>query len=209
MSRLADLQEIANGYQASMQEMETARLAMKDEKTYEPIPWQARLDEMTMAKSTTKNDKQDPRLLEMIAAAQAEVQSLRSSSNVRSNSAASIYSSLSWHSTRVSVILDRLSMDERLQPSERRKLKDMTVRNDHRVQSTPITVPGASQPRIPSQAPVELDSTPIPPGNQPKDEDDWEKAFKELSTSLDHRLHHRVKAFIGANLHMQRSSIRT
>lgn len=92
--------------------MEAARLEAENEASYEPPPWDSQPDEMGVDDATTTNAQQDPELREMIATAEEEVRSLRPSSSVYSDSTASIYSSLSRHSTRMSVIVDDLATNE-------------------------------------------------------------------------------------------------
>lgn len=199
LSLSADLQDIANEYQASMQEMETARLELENETTYEPPPWESLPGEMNLIDSTTIDAQQDPRLREMIATAEDEVRSLRPSSSVYSNSTASIYSSLSRHSTRMSVIIDQLPTDELLQASERRRSSASSIRDSRLFSSTPIVDRGAPPKLEASQRPTQLYlGVPLPPENKLSDHKDPEKAFKDLCT-YSHlpyptsRPHHLIK----------------
>lgn len=174
LSLSIDLQDIANDYRASIQEMETARLEAENEASYEPPPWDSQPDEMGVVDSTTMNAQQDPELREMIATAEEEVRSLRPSSSVYSDSTASIYSSLSRHSMRMSVIVDELPMAEVMSASERRKSKALTIRNSISVQPTLSSVPEDPKWRI-----IE------PPTNWRQSQmlqEDPEKAFKDLMT---------------------------
>lgn len=181
LSLSIDLQDIANDYRASIQEMETARLEAENEALYEPPPWEARPDEMGVVDPTATNAQQDPELREMIATAEEEVQSLRPSSSVYSDSTASIYSSLSRHSMRMSVIIDELPMTEVMNASERRKSKALTIRNSISVPSTLPSVPEANKWR-PTQPPTDW----YQPQPQPQTTEDPEKAFKDLSKFLVH-----------------------
>lgn len=174
-----DLQDIANDYRASIQEMETARLDAENEASYGPPPWESQPDEMGVIDITTMKTQQDPQMREMIATAEEEVRSLRSSSSVYSDSTASIYSSLSRHSMRMSVVVDQLPMAEVLNASEQRKSVALTLRNSNWVQST---VPSSSVPEVQIQRPPELVIHRQQPEVLSLSREDLEKAFKELCT---------------------------
>lgn len=167
--------------------METARLEAENEASYEPPPWDSQPDEIGVVDSTTLNARQDPELREMIATAEEEVRSLRPSSSVYSESTASIYSSLSRHSTRMSVIVDELPMTEVVNASERRKSRASTIRNSIAAPSTLSSVPETqkwrsthppTQPPIQPQIQPRTQWYPLEPPYQISE--DPEKAFKDL-----------------------------
>lgn len=175
LSLSIDLQDIANDYRASIQEMETARLEAENEASYEPPPWDSRPDEMGEVDSIAMNAQQDPELREMIATAEEEIRSLRPSSSVYSDSTASIYSSLSRHSMRMSVIIDELPMTEVMNASERRKSRALTIRNSISVPSTLSSVPEAHKWRQTKPSTDWHQRIPQPPIQE-----DPERAFKDL-----------------------------
>ncbi|KAK7698412.1 hypothetical protein SLS64_012533 [Diaporthe eres] len=73
LSLSIDLQDIANEYRASIQEMEAARLEAENEASYEPPPWDSQPDDMGVVDSTTMDAQQDIELREMIATAEEEL----------------------------------------------------------------------------------------------------------------------------------------
>lgn len=154
--------------------MEAARLEAENEASYEPPPWDPQPDEMGEVDTTTTNAEQDPELRDMIATAEEEVRSLRPSS-MYSDSTASIYSSLSRHSMRMSVIIDELPMTEVMDASERRKSVALTIRNSIWVPSTLPSVPEAQNWR-PTQPPTHQDQ----PQPRPQALEDADKEFKDL-----------------------------
>jgi hypothetical protein len=96
-------------YQASIQELEAARHALEDDEDEPPEP--------TVASSQggielpTANPR-DPELADMIRSLRQEVNSLHSAtSSIYSTTASSIYSSLSTHSNRLSLLVEGLSID--------------------------------------------------------------------------------------------------
>lgn len=171
--------------------MEAARLEAENEASYEPPPWDSQPDDMGVVDSTTMDAQQDLELREMIATAEEEVRSLRPSSSVYSDSTASIYSSLSRHSMRMSVIVDELPMAEVVSASERRKSKALTIRNSISVQPTLSSVPEDPKwtPTQPStQPPTQPLTQPLTQPQSQMPEEDPEKAFKDLSMFPVHRL---------------------
>lgn len=106
-----DLQNMANDYQASIQEMEAIRLDAENELPTDP-PWEALPDDGDQADTMTIEARQDPQLQELITTARDEVHNLRPESSVYSGSTASIYSSLSLHSRHLSLVVDELPMLE-------------------------------------------------------------------------------------------------
>ncbi|KAI3392300.1 hypothetical protein diail_5908 [Diaporthe ilicicola] len=183
LSLSIDLQDIANDYQASIQEMETARLEVENETSYEPPPWESLPGNVGVVESTAMDAQQDPQLREMIATAEEEVRSLRPSSSVYSDSTASIYSSLSRHSRRMSLIVDELPMIEVMTASERRKSSALSIRNS-RIAPPPSTLSSVpetrqlSAPQLPIQWPEPQESQALE--EQPREQSDGEKAFQEL-----------------------------
>lgn len=165
-------------------------LEAQNEASYEPPPWESQPDEMGVVDSTTTNAQQDPHLQEMIATAEEEVRSLRPSSSVYSDSTASVYSSLSRHSRRMSLIVEELPMSEVMTASERRKSSALSIRNSHLSGPSNLSlVPEAYQqlnsPRPPtrlySPEPSEAPAKALK-DHGPEPTEDPEKAFKDLRT---------------------------
>lgn len=172
--------------------MENARLEMENETAYEPPPWESLPEGMVSGDSATVDAQQDPQLRKMIATAEDEVRSLRPSSNVYSNSTASIYSSLSRHSKRMSVILDRLPMIELESAPERCKSTHvaLTIRDSCWLEATSSVVPIAPQRLSLSRPPPLHSSFFVAAGKQSGGHEDSEKAFKDLGRSLITRSPH-------------------
>lgn len=171
--------------------MEAARLEAENEAAYEPPPWDSQPDEMGVVDFSTMNAQEDPELREMIATAEEEVRSLRPSSSVYSDSTASIYSSLSRHSMRMSVIVDELPMTEVMNASERRKSTALTIRNSIRVPSTLPPFPETQewkppQPRTQPPTQPRTQWYPLEPPYQISE--DPEKAYKDLCMFPVHML---------------------
>lgn len=164
--------------------METARLEVENEASYETPPWESQPDEMGVVDIATMNAQQDPQLQEMIATAEEEVRSLRPSSSVYSDSTASIYSSLSRHSMRMSLIVDELPMNEVMNASERRKSSALSIRNSRvSVPSTLSSVPEARQLNVAQPPSRWYQSEPNPQINE-----DPTQAFRDLRTFPVHML---------------------
>jgi len=170
--------------------MEIARLEAENEASYEPPPWESLPGEIDAVDSTAMQAQQSPQLREMIATAEEEVRGLRPSSSVYSDSTASIYSSLSRHSRRMSLIVDELPMTEVVTASERRKSSALSIRNSRISGSSKLSmVPenyqqmSAPQPQPQSQSP-QLPTLPIITSQALEEQlrENPEKAFKELST---------------------------
>lgn len=166
--------------------MENARLEAENEESNETPPWELLPGEMGMVDSSIMNAQMDTQLRAMIVTAEEEVRSLRPSSSVYSESTASIYSSLSRHSRRMSLIVDELPMVEVKMASERRKSSTLSIRNSWT--SGPDTLTMAPEVHRRWNAPlsqIELHPPEVKPqawGGQPSE--DPEKALKELRTFL-------------------------
>lgn len=166
--------------------MENARLEAENEESNETPPWELLPGEMGMVDSSTMNAQMDTQLRAMIATAEEEVRSLRPSSSVYSESTASIYSSLSRHSKRMTLIVDELPMDELIMASEKRKSSALSIRNSWISGPDTLTmVPEAhrqlSAPRsqiVLHQSEAKSQDWEGPPSEDPA------KAYKDLSTFL-------------------------
>lgn len=167
--------------------MENARVEAENEESNEPPPWELLPNEMGTVGSFTENAQIDTQLRAMIATAEEEVRSLRPSSSVYSESTASIYSSLSRHSRRMSLIVDELPMVEVKMASERRKSNALSVRKSwisgpdtltmvpeaYRQLSAPRSQTEPHRPEVKSSAELEGELS-----------EDPEKAFKDLRKFL-------------------------
>lgn len=166
--------------------MENARLEAENEESYEPPPWELLPGDMGMVDSSTANAQMDTPLRAMIATAEEEVRSLRPSSSVYSESTASIYSSLSRHSRRMSSIVDELPMVEVKMASERRKSSTLSIRNSWTSGPDTLTMTVDAH----RQWNAQLSQTEShPPEVKPQawerqPSEDPEKALKELRTFL-------------------------